>query len=256
MVRSSVDLRTPDRPNESRQRRIVQVSAAAWIHAAPMRSWPHRKSSWRAVLRLLQWPAVHGTNNSTRHQRSAADGRSQARVIPKLSTASVDILRPALTAARFRSKHVAADMVCFCQIVYRCRGKRARGVHEASHSGRCDRIATGRCRAGIEPLRVMVVGPAGFEPATKGFTSSRRFRRAWTISSPATSREGAGCSSLSSRALGSSTQPSGSLCTLRRCIAVLAQDCHRSCDRKVPLNSSRPLRGFHREGTISMSPLH
>lgn len=102
-----------------------------------------------------------------------------------------------------------------------------------------------RCRR----LRELV-GPAGFEPATKGFTSSRRFRRAWTISSPATSREGAGRSSLSSRALGSAIQPSGSLCTLRRCIAVLAQDCHRSCDRKVPLNSSRPLRGFHREGTI------
>jgi len=45
-------------------------------------------------------------------------------------------------------------------------------------------------------------------------------------------------------------QPSGSLCTFRHCSAGLAQGCHRSRDRKGSLNSSRPLRGFHREGTI------
>ena len=43
------------------------------------------------------------------------------------------------------------------------------------------------------------LGPVGFEPTTKGFTSPRRFRREWTISSPAHAqfqsvREGAGCS--------------------------------------------------------------
>ena len=70
-----------------------------------------------------------------------------------------------------------------------------------------------------------LVGPLGFEPRTKGFTWSRRFRQAWTISSPAASvgREGAGRSCLSSRAL----KPSGSLCTVRRCTAGLAQDCHQ-----------------------------
>lgn len=57
---------------------------------------------------------------------------------------------------------------------------------------------------------------------------------------------GAGRSCLSSRAL----EPSGSLCTFRRCTAGLAQGCHRSRDRKGSLNSSRPLRGFHREGTV------
>jgi hypothetical protein len=71
-----------------------------------------------------------------------------------------------------------------------------------------------------------VVGPLGFEPRTKGFTRPRRFRRAWTISSPATlasRRVGAGRSSLLSRAL----QPPGSLCTFRRCTAGSAQDCHQ-----------------------------
>jgi hypothetical protein len=29
------------------------------------------------------------------------------------------------------------------------------------------------------------MGPVGFEPTTKGFTRPRRFRREWTISSPA-----------------------------------------------------------------------
>ena len=56
---------------------------------------------------------------------------------------------------------------------------------------------------------------------------------------------------LSSRAL----QPSGSLCTFRRCTAGLAQGCHPQC-RKVSLNSSRPLRGLRRGGTSVMSPLH
>ena len=96
------------------------------------------------------------------------------------------------------------------------------------------------------------MGPVGFEPTTKGFTLPRRFRREWTISSPVhqakpptkfrwpgqvsppqaarceISREphlvrvGAGCSSLLSRAL----EPSGSLCTFRRCTGGSAQGCH------------------------------
>src|SRR5262245_46601287 len=45
-------------------------------------------------------------------------------------------------------------------------------------------------------------------------------------------------------------QPSGSLCTVRRCTAGLAQGCHGRIDRKGSLNSSRPLRGFRREGTV------
>ena len=70
-----------------------------------------------------------------------------------------------------------------------------------------------------------LVGLPGFEPGTKGFTQSKRFRSAWTISSPAVvrlQRWGAGRSSLSSRAL----QPSGSLCTFRSCSPGLAQGCH------------------------------
>ena len=50
---------------------------------------------------------------------------------------------------------------------------------------------------------------------------------------------------LSSRAL----QPSGSLCTFRRCTAGLAQGCHQS-RWKDSLNSSRSLHGFRREGTF------
>ena len=92
------------------------------------------------------------------------------------------------------------------------------------------------------------MGLAGLEPATKGFTWPVVSGGSRTISSPtsAAAREGAGRSCLSSRAL----QPSGSLCTFRRCTAGLAQGCHRSRDRKGSLNSSRPLRGFHREGTF------
>ncbi len=92
------------------------------------------------------------------------------------------------------------------------------------------------------------MGPVGFEPTTKGFTSPRRFRREWTISSPVrTARVGAGCSSLSSRAL----KPSGSLCTFRRCTGGSAQGCHGIAVPKGSLNSSRPLRAFPREGTVS-----
>ena len=105
-----------------------------------------------------------------------------------------------------------------------------------------------------------MVGLVGFEPTTKGFTQPRRFRREWTISSPVNGarrqrttirsvRVGAGCSCLSLRAL----QPSGSLCTFRRCTAGSAQDCHEADairSSKVPLNSSRPLCAFPRTGTF------
>src|SRR6516225_1309864 len=96
------------------------------------------------------------------------------------------------------------------------------------------------------------MGPVGFEPTTKGFTLPRRFRREWTISSPVhrtthpakfhlprqlsarrtarreISRGPARCvwvrdaPSLLSRAL----EPSGSLCTFRRCTGGSAQGCH------------------------------
>jgi hypothetical protein len=68
-----------------------------------------------------------------------------------------------------------------------------------------------------------LVGPPGFEPGTKGFAYSACFQPARTISSPTKKTEGAGRSSLLSRAL----KPSGSLCTFRRCTAGLAQGCHR-----------------------------
>jgi hypothetical protein len=38
-----------------------------------------------------------------------------------------------------------------------------------------------------------LVGPAGLEPATKGFTNSTDFSAAWTISSP---RRTGGCGTL------------------------------------------------------------
>ena len=57
------------------------------------------------------------------------------------------------------------------------------------------------------------------------------------------------------RLLSRALQPPGSLCTFRRCTAGLAQGCHPHC-RKVSLNSSRPLRGLRRGGTLVMSPLH
>src|SRR5690606_28163795 len=45
------------------------------------------------------------------------------------------------------------------------------------------------CPSGCYPIfprhRCKVVGPVGLEPTTKGFTVTRRFRREWTISSPA-----------------------------------------------------------------------
>ena len=95
------------------------------------------------------------------------------------------------------------------------------------------------------------MGPVGFEPTTKGFTLPRRFRREWTISSPVRQarhprnsasggRRTSSCQwrnftadparcvwvrdapSLLSRAL----EPSGSLCTFRRCTGGSAQDCH------------------------------
>jgi len=78
------------------------------------------------------------------------------------------------------------------------------------------------------------VGLVGFEPTTKGFTSPRRFRREWTISSPAHRerirvREGAGCSKPVIKgpcACPAAAQPPGSLCTFHRCTGGSAQDCH------------------------------
>jgi hypothetical protein len=93
-------------------------------------------------------------------------------------------------------------------------------------------------------------GPGRTRTCNQGIHLPRRFRRESDYlftRELARAREGAGRSCLSLRAL---RQPSGSLCTFRRCTAGLAQGCHRSRDRKGSLNSSRPLRGFHREGTV------
>ena len=47
----------------------------------------------------------------------------------------------------------------------------------------------------------------------------------------------------------SGAQLSGSLCTFRSFTTGLAQGCQRP-NRQGSLNSSRPLRDFHREGTF------
>ena len=68
-------------------------------------------------------------------------------------------------------------------------------------------------------------GPGRIRTYDQGIHLPRSFPREWTISSPAHFvRVGAGCSSLSSRAL----EPSGSLCTFRRCTGGSAQGCHGS----------------------------
>ena len=93
------------------------------------------------------------------------------------------------------------------------------------------------------------VGPLGFEPRTKGFAWPRRFRRERTISSPAPEpgvwvRDALACHQ-------GHFEPSGSLCTFRRCTAGSAQDCHQPLARwKVSLNSSRPPGIFQRRGTF------
>src|SRR5207244_5834407 len=99
------------------------------------------------------------------------------------------------------------------------------------------------------------LGPVGFEPTTKGFTVPRRFRREWTISSPVHEppcvwvRD---ARSLLLRAL----EPSGSLCTFRRCTGGSAQGSHGLTSPEgfpefVP-STSRVSARRH----LSMSPLH
>ena len=65
--------------------------------------------------------------------------------------------------------------------------RRAMRVYRAAAGRSCAR-SSAHCAT-----TVAVVGLAGLEPATKGFTSPRRFRREWTISSPATSRRASRC---------------------------------------------------------------
>src|SRR5213082_3677171 len=68
-------------------------------------------------------------------------------------------------------------------------------------------------------------GPGRIRTYDQGIHLPRRFRREWTISSPVRSRLRVwvrDAPSLSSRAL----EPSGSLCTFRRCTGGSAQDCH------------------------------
>jgi hypothetical protein len=122
-------------------------------------------------------------------------------------------------------------------------------------------------RRGAERQRLCVGGPGRTRTCNQGIHLAPPFPTGvdYLFTRESTNRlaSGAGRSRLSSRAL----EPSGSLCTFRRCTAGLAQGCHRSRrsrilrprhsripaqhDRKGSLNSSRPLRGFRREGTAT-----
>ena len=76
-----------------------------------------------------------------------------------------------------------------------------------------------------------VVGPVGLEPTTKGFTSPAvSGGSGLSLHPPSRLGVGAGRSSLSSRAL----KLSGSLCTVRRCTAGLAQGCRRVAAGRFP----------------------
>jgi hypothetical protein len=50
--------------------------------------------------------------------------------------------------------------------------------------------------AGGRVTRDGMVGLLGFEPRTKGFTLPKRFRSAWTISSPSGTNYPVGCGTL------------------------------------------------------------
>jgi hypothetical protein len=116
-----------------------------------------------------------------------------------------------------------------------------------------------------------MVGPAGFEPATKGFTSvpmfpkgvDYLFTRAEQVAGGGV-RDALACNQgrLASDPEDRG-QPSGSLCTFRRCTAGLAQGCHGAsraagerCAEGFPEFIPSTSRLVAREGTLSMSPLH
>src|SRR6185295_17411149 len=85
-----------------------------------------------------------------------------------------------------------------------------------------------------------VVGPVGLEPTTKGFTSPAVSGGSGLSLHPQVSL--VGCGTLAP-VIKSTQKLSGSLCTVRRCTAGLAQDCRCVTRRAtVSLNSSRPLR--------------
>jgi len=106
-----------------------------------------------------------------------------------------------------------------------------------------------------------LVGPPGLEPGTNGFTYSRYFYRARTISPPSATGVPLGRGTLwpvikgarGSREL----QPSGSLCTFLRCTAGLAQDCHRHVlERAEGFPEFIPfISGLSTGAHLSMSPL-
>ena len=107
---------------------------------------------------------------------------------------------------------------------------RARSASSCRSSATRERGGPGRIRTYDQGIHAAPVFPPGVDYLFTPGPSTGRVRDARR---------------LSSRAL----QPSGSLCTFRRCTAGLAQGCHQS-RWKDSLNSSRSLHGFRREGTF------
>ena len=85
--------------------------------------------------------------------------------------------------------------------------------------------------AGLRGAALRVVGPVGLEPTTKGFTLPAVSGGSGLSLHPSSCLGwGAGRSRLSLRAL----KLSGSLCTVRRCTAGLAQGCRRASALRFP----------------------
>jgi hypothetical protein len=98
------------------------------------------------------------------------------------------------------------------------------------------------------------MGPVGFEPTTKGFTGPAVSGGSGLSLHPCTRnvRVGAGRSEACHQGRSSPqvvSAPSAGVPAAWLRIAMGSLP-------KVSLNSSRPLRAFPREGTVSMSPLH
>ena len=97
-----------------------------------------------------------------------------------------------------------------------------------------------------------VVGPVGLEPTTKGFTLPAVSGGSGLSLHPSSCLGwGAGRSRLSLRAL----KLSGSLCTVRRCTAGLAQGCRRITRCGFPEFIPSTSRLVAVKAPFSMSPL-